>query len=78
MRVLVAGAYGFIGSRIVAALIAADHEVVCAVRGARLDTRFPGVQAIACDMSRDTSPDVWLPRLEGIFGLMVAKPPLSF
>lgn len=66
MRVLVTGAYGFIGSHIVAALIAADHEVVCAVRGARLDSRFPGLRAVACDMSRDVTPDVWLPRLKDI------------
>jgi uncharacterized protein YbjT (DUF2867 family) len=40
MRVLVTGAYGFIGAHIVAALTAAGHEVVCAVRGARIDARF--------------------------------------
>lgn len=56
MRVLVTGAYGFIGSHIVAALVAADHDVVCAVRGARLDSRFPGLRAVACDMSRDVTP----------------------
>jgi len=66
LRVLVTGAYGFIGSHIVAALIAAGHDVVCAVRGARVDSRFPGLQAIACDMSRDTSFDTWLPRLANI------------
>ncbi|ULU25885.1 DoxX-like family protein [Dyella terrae] len=66
MRVLVTGAYGFIGSHIVAALVAADHDVVCAVRGARLDSRFPGLRAVACDMSRDVTPEVWLPRLDGI------------
>lgn len=66
MRVLVTGAYGFIGSHIVAALSAAGHEVVCAVRRGRLDTRFPGMLAISCDMARDVTPDVWLPRLNGI------------
>lgn len=66
MRILVTGAYGFIGSHIVAALVAADHEVVCAVRGARLDSRFPGLRAVACDMSRDVDAGVWLPRLDGI------------
>ncbi|PXV53274.1 Uncharacterized conserved protein YbjT, contains NAD(P)-binding and DUF2867 domains [Dyella jiangningensis] len=66
MRVLVTGAYGFIGSHIVAALSAAGHEVVCAVRGARVDSRFPGLRAVACDMSRDVAPETWLPRLEGI------------
>jgi uncharacterized protein YbjT (DUF2867 family) len=66
MRVLVIGAYGFIGAHIVAALTAADHEVICAVRGARIDTRFPGLKAIACDMARDTAISDWLPRLEHI------------
>ncbi|WP_114241405.1 NAD-dependent epimerase/dehydratase family protein [Dyella sp. C9] len=66
MRVLVTGAYGFIGAHIVAALVAADHEVVCAVRGARLDSRFPGLRAVACDMSRDITVEDWLPRLAGI------------
>lgn len=66
MRILVTGAYGFIGGHIVAALVAAGHDVVCAVRRARLDTRFPGVQAIACDMARDVTVEDWLPRLDDI------------
>lgn len=66
LRVLVTGAYGFIGAHIVAALVAAGHEVVCAVREARTDSRFPGLHAIAADMSRDVNPDTWLPRLDGI------------
>jgi uncharacterized protein YbjT (DUF2867 family)/uncharacterized membrane protein YphA (DoxX/SURF4 family) len=66
MRILVTGAYGFIGAHIVAALVAANHEVICAVRGARTDTRFPGCKAIACDMARDIHAGDWLPRLDGI------------
>lgn len=66
MRVLVTGAYGFIGSHIVAALSAAGHEAICAVRQGRLDSRFPGVQAVPCDMARDVTLDAWLPRLHGI------------
>ena len=66
MRVLVTGAYGFIGAHIVAALTEANHEVVCAVRGARVDSRFPGLKAIACDMARDVREEDWLPRLAGI------------
>lgn len=66
MRVLVTGAYGFIGAHIVAALTLAGHEVVCAVRGARVDSRFPGLPAIACDMARDLRSDDWLPRLDHI------------
>lgn len=66
MRVLVTGAYGFIGAHIAAALTAAGHEVVCAVRRARVDGRFPGLAAIACDMARDVRVEDWLPRLGGI------------
>lgn len=66
MRVLVTGAYGFIGAHITAALVASGHDVVCAVREARIDSRFPGLKAIACDMSRDTDASIWLPRLDGI------------
>lgn len=66
MRVLVIGAYGFIGAHVVAALVMADHEVVCAVRHARLDSRFPGLTAIACDMVRDVGDACWLARLDGI------------
>jgi uncharacterized protein YbjT (DUF2867 family) len=66
MRVLVTGAYGFIGAHIAAALTEAGHEVVCAVRGARIDSRFPGLKAIACDMAQDVSIDDWLPRLTDI------------
>ena len=66
MRVLVTGAYGFIGAEIVAALTAAGHEVVCAVREARRDERFPHAHAVACDMAADVHEDDWLPRLDGI------------
>lgn len=66
MRILVTGAYGFIGAHIVAALSGAGHEVVCAVRGARIDSRFPGLKAIACDMARDVREEDWLARLVDI------------
>ena len=66
MRVLVTGSYGFIGAHITAALVAGGHDVVCAVREARIDSRFPGLKAIACDMSRDTDISAWLPRLDSI------------
>ena len=66
MRVLVTGAYGFIGAHIVAALVAGGHEVICAVREARVDSRFPSLVAIACDMNRDVRIEDWLARLDGI------------
>lgn len=66
MRVLVTGAYGFIGSHIVTALVSAGHEVICAVRKGRIDRRFPQLSAVACDMARDVRVEAWLPRLVGI------------
>jgi uncharacterized protein YbjT (DUF2867 family) len=65
--VLLTGASGFIGRHLSAALLAAGHEVVCAVRDparhARTDTRM---RCIAADFTRDTDPAVWRPRLAGV------------
>lgn len=67
MRVLLTGANGFIGAHLTAALRAAGHEVVAAVRSpAALAARFPDVKAIAADMNRDTTPEAWRPRLAGV------------
>ena len=64
MRVLVTGANGFIGSRVVAGLHAAGHEVVAATRHA---TPIPGASStLACDFSRDIDPEIWKPRLTGL------------
>jgi uncharacterized protein YbjT (DUF2867 family) len=63
--VLLTGASGFIGSHLAQALLAAGHDVVCAVRGQRhgRDARFRYVQA---DYTKDLDPGDWLPRLAGI------------
>lgn len=62
MNVLLCGSSGFIGRNITKALIAAGHRVIA--------TRSPGgqgdAQAIAVDFSRDTDPEIWLPRLQGV------------
>jgi uncharacterized protein YbjT (DUF2867 family) len=65
LRVLVAGAGGFIGRAVAAALIEAGHQVVAAVRPGTL-AALPGTQAIDCDFRRDIDAKVWRPRLEGI------------
>jgi uncharacterized protein YbjT (DUF2867 family) len=61
MRILVTGALGFMGTEVVAALRAAGHDVVRAVRASRV-----GAGDIACDFARDLDATDWLPRLEGI------------
>ena len=61
MRVLVLGAFGFIGSHVAAALTGAGHEVVWAGRRARSDRR-----SVAADLAHDTDAATWLPRLRGI------------
>ena len=67
MRVLVTGANGFIGRHITAALLAAGHKVVAAVRNTESLLRvFPEITAVTVDMNRDVSADDWAPRLNGV------------
>ena len=67
MKNLVTGAYGFIGSHIVAGLVTAGHEVVGCGRDVALGRRLvPHIDWVACDMNRDTDPADWLGRLDGI------------
>ncbi len=67
MRILVTGAYGFIGSHIVTGLRSAGHEVVGCGRDTALGPRLhPDIEWLACDFNRDTSADVWRPRVTGI------------
>lgn len=64
MRVLITGAYGFIGMHVVAALLRAGHVPVAAVRGSR--AAMPGMDSVACDFTRDVDAAAWRPRLAGI------------
>jgi uncharacterized protein YbjT (DUF2867 family) len=63
--VLLTGASGFIGKHLAQALLAAGHQVVCAVRDpARMrDTRMRYLQA---DFTHDFDAADWLPRLAGV------------
>jgi uncharacterized protein YbjT (DUF2867 family) len=62
-RVLLLGATGFIGRRLLHALEGAGYDVVC---GVREPARFPKGRAIAVDYARDHSEADWLPRLAAI------------
>lgn len=62
MRVLVTGAYGFIGAFVAAALEQAGHAVVRAVRY----PRGGDASAITCDLARDVDAADWRPRLAGV------------
>lgn len=67
MRVLLAGANGFIGRHVFAALMDAGHEVVAVVRNPALfRAHASGADVIACDFNSDVDPAVWTPRLAGI------------
>src|SRR3954469_15307005 len=62
-RVLLLGATGFIGRKLVDALSAARFEVICGVRN---PARCPGVRCIAVDFARDHALADWLPRLDRV------------
>jgi uncharacterized protein YbjT (DUF2867 family) len=67
MRVLVTGAYGLIGSAVLARLHRDGHELVAA--GRSLDEarrRLPYARWIAADFARLTRAEAWLPLIDGI------------
>src|SRR5919199_5105787 len=67
MRVLVAGAYGLIGSHVAARLHAEGHRIVGA--GRSLDVarrRWPGYDWVAADFRRLTRPEDWTALLAGV------------
>jgi uncharacterized protein YbjT (DUF2867 family) len=65
MRILVVGAGGFIGGRVVAALLGRGHAVTCAGRDpAALRRRFPPCRAVRADLLADDT-RTWMPCLVG-------------
>jgi uncharacterized protein YbjT (DUF2867 family) len=64
LRVLVAGATGFIGSAVVARLRDDGHGVISVVRpGGASPRRLPAQETAALDIARATRPEDWLPHL---------------
>lgn len=59
MNILLCGASGFIGRHIHAALTAAGHTVVPA-------RSHPEPGSVAVNFNQDTTPAIWLPRLQGV------------
>lgn len=65
MLIFLTGSNGFIGRRLADALVAARHQVICAVRdpGSQIG---PGRHGMAVDFARDVAVADWLPRLAGV------------
>jgi uncharacterized protein YbjT (DUF2867 family) len=67
MRVLVTGAYGFIGSAVTARLLTDSHEVAGVGRNiAKASLQQPEVRWIGLDIAKARTPEDWLPHLNGI------------
>lgn len=61
--VLLLGATGFIGRRLMAALAAAGYTVICGVRD---PSKLPACRSVRVDYDRDHAESDWLPRVVGI------------
>ena len=62
MKILLTGANGYIGKRLLPALLAQGHEVVCCVRDRNRLGRegifsHPSISVVEADFLKDTSPD---------------------
>jgi uncharacterized protein YbjT (DUF2867 family) len=67
MNILLTGASGFVGQNLLSALVSEGHKVVACVRDTKKwQARFPEIECLECDFSKDHNPDVWVPRLKGI------------
>ncbi|ATP17892.1 hypothetical protein BV87_05520 [Sphingobium yanoikuyae] len=74
MRVLLVGAYGFIGSGIARALIAAGHEVIGLGRSERTARRlFPALSWHFADLNHMTQPADWATALHGVDAVVNAS-----
>lgn len=66
MRILVIGAGGFIGGRVISVLLARGHSIVCAGRTPKLlRQRFRDCEAVPVNFDSDDA-NAWLRRLSGV------------
>ena len=65
MHILLTGATGFIGQTLHAALRAAGHQVHAGVSPRSAQAKLQPDQ-VPMDFARDTTPEAWLPRLQGM------------
>ena len=66
MIVLVTGSRGFLGRRLVAALLARGHAVVAGVSSARQPPPDPRCRTLVVDFTRDVEAETWLARLDAV------------
>lgn len=67
MKVLILGATGFIGSAVLARLLAEGHEVTGLGRDpSRAGRRFPAARWVAADLARIETPEDFAPLIEGM------------
>jgi uncharacterized protein YbjT (DUF2867 family) len=71
MKILVTGAYGFIGSAVTARIEADGHQIVGVGRNiAKASRQQPGVRWVALDISKAKRAEDWLPHLAGVDGVV--------
>lgn len=67
MRILVTGAYGFIGSAVTARLVAGQHEVIGLGRDVtRAAEQLPAVRWISLDIAKAKRAEDWLSHIDGV------------